>query len=136
MVQSCDGLQFGHGCDAVETTSLLLPATTTAVLQFGHGCDAVETPGLHTFGIWLEYPFNSATAVMPWKLRAAFVAFATVSSFNSATSVMPWKPFVSLNWTGRESVLQFGHGCDAVETRFVGLSLSVRRRIPSIRPRL
>ncbi len=37
-------LQFGHGCDAVETaarSSFWLGVYSP--LQFGHGCDAVET---------------------------------------------------------------------------------------------
>ncbi len=38
-------LQFGHGCDAVETgTPVLKGGDEGTDLQFGHGCDAVETP--------------------------------------------------------------------------------------------
>src|SRR5579883_3097819 len=36
-------LQFGHGCDAVETRQRAQSKSSTARLQFGHGCDAVET---------------------------------------------------------------------------------------------
>ena len=36
-------LQFGHGCDAVETLDTMFYVSFIPVLQFGHGCDAVET---------------------------------------------------------------------------------------------
>ena len=36
-------LQFGHGCDAVETSIAPTDTIGDDVLQFGHGCDAVET---------------------------------------------------------------------------------------------
>ncbi len=38
-------LQFGHGCDAVETSQRATCTATgsTSALQFGLGCDAVET---------------------------------------------------------------------------------------------
>ena len=36
-------LQFGHGCDAVETAKGLRAVVAGFPLQFGHGCDAVET---------------------------------------------------------------------------------------------
>ncbi len=35
-------LQFGHGCDAVEMSTISRPWLTISPLQFGHGCDAVE----------------------------------------------------------------------------------------------
>gem|GEM_PF-6789053 len=41
--RATDELQFGHGCDAVETLSSGKGAASSAALQFGHGCDAVET---------------------------------------------------------------------------------------------
>ncbi len=39
-------LQFGHGCDAVETGPQAVQVNGFEHLQFGHGCDAVETGGL------------------------------------------------------------------------------------------
>ncbi len=36
-------LQFGHGCDAVETGIAMRAYMDWGWLQFGHGCDAVET---------------------------------------------------------------------------------------------
>ena len=36
-------LQFGHGCDAVETLRKCWEGNSSLALQFGHGCDAVET---------------------------------------------------------------------------------------------
>ncbi len=62
-------LQFGHGCDAVETRPTAAARTPCCSLQFGHGCDAVETPQLPRGGEPGAQPFNSATAVMPWKLK-------------------------------------------------------------------
>ena len=85
------GLQFGHGCDAVETrkTSGLLPFSRT--LQFGHGCDAVET--MDTLSMPLKWAgFNSATVVTPWKQVRILNARKGVRCFNSATVVTPWKP--------------------------------------------
>ncbi len=103
-------LQFGHGCDAVETCSTYSSNNNSRILQFGHGCDAVETTA------WPPAP-------------------APPGSFNSATAVMPWKQRW-VNKTGmRASCLQFGHGCDAVETPSPHLA-ELERVEPSIRPRL
>ena len=84
-------LQFGHGCDAVETENPTLETIRALALQFGHGCDAVET-SRSSRPIARRGGFNSATVVTPWKLEAGEIA----------------EP--------RELGLQFGHGCDAVET--------------------
>ena len=37
------GLQFGHGCDTVETADTAAKRSDDVALQFGHGCDTVET---------------------------------------------------------------------------------------------
>ncbi len=60
-------LQFGHGCDAVETTAGAVGVPPSRALQFGHGCDAVETSKRPSAPPPPRGPFNSATAVMPWK---------------------------------------------------------------------
>ena len=36
------GLQFGHGGDAVDDTTMTTTAGAPAMLQFGHGGDAVD----------------------------------------------------------------------------------------------
>ena len=65
-LSQCRSLQFGHGCEAVENAGLGRPNAGVR-LQFGHGGEAVEnTPA----GGW-PFSFNSATAVMPWKIRHA-----------------------------------------------------------------
>ena len=60
-------------------------------LQFGHGCDAVETPGRSGAGID-SAGFNSATVVTPWKQRIQLHEGDVSHRFNSATVVTPWKP--------------------------------------------
>ena len=91
MVRPGKRLQFGHGCDAVETAPDATSAASVPMLQFGHGCDAVETGS----------SVNHATPD---------------ASFNSATVVTPWKPLASIGVKIGDGKLQFGHGCDAVET--------------------
>ena len=61
------------------------------VLQFGHGGDAVENNDKAGLQRRDEMAFNSATAVMPWKMRSAPAHY------------------------GHRHNLQFGHGSDAVE---------------------
>ena len=87
-------------------------------LQFGHGGDAVENSNRRCeINAW-ERTFNSATAVMPWKMRSRpMVNRCTTSSFNSATAVMPWKIEAGQKKFRLTSCLQFGHGGDAVENR-------------------
>ncbi len=60
-------LQFGHGCDAVETLAERWLNAAPPPLQFGHGCDAVETAARTGRTSTRCSTFNSATAVMPWK---------------------------------------------------------------------
>src|SRR5262245_47868272 len=62
-------LQFGHGGDAVETSSTAGRSSPPAAsrLQFGHGGDAVETLATRPLDFHEHKDFNSATAVMPWK---------------------------------------------------------------------
>src|SRR5579883_1017081 len=51
-------LQFGHGCDAVETGLRTVREVIDRIqLQFGHGCDAVETLGL---GVCLRQPVTAS----------------------------------------------------------------------------
>ena len=150
-------LQFGHGGDAVENA--LLPADSVwcvARLQFGHGGDAVENfRDQDCRPQWTHCRFNSATAVMPWKIRmsgcilnavlrfnsaTAVMPWKTsilscsglnlVNSFNSATAVMPWKTAIGRRLSSPFTVdrLQFGHGGDAVEK-------PSGRHCGSIRPR-
>src|SRR5579883_3679119 len=58
-------LQFGHGCDAVETMAGRSREDAAKQLQFGHGCDAVETAGQpRAVARSGRVGFNSATAVM------------------------------------------------------------------------
>ncbi len=85
-------------------------------LQFGHGCDAVETAKRRSWTTRLVWSFNSATAVMPWKPPRRGGGVARLVPFNSATAVMPWKLDELNGHRGPPGTLQFGHGCDAVET--------------------
>ena len=90
--QTCrfEALQFGHGGDAVENLVTEVIARPTQALQFGHGGDAVENNAAGGPKGAPEDAFNSATAVMPWKI---------------------WTPRPIV----RAPALQFGHGGDAVE---------------------
>ena len=126
-------LQFGHGCDAVETCRARDRRMPLMQLQFGHGCDAVETSWNLSLGLRLA-GFNSATVVTPWKRR----------SWHRSRSPRRWLQFghgcdavetshrVSLY--SSSATLQFGHGCDAVETG--QQPIDEDRRGASIRPRL
>jgi len=109
-------LQFGHGGDAVETRRLVNQFPCVSKLQFGHGGDAVETDELHENIDPLDFGFNSATAVMPWRPVRARHGGVPVWRFNSATAVMPWRPVLASLVLNGSSSLQFGHGGDAVET--------------------
>ncbi len=128
------GLQFGHGCDAVETNFDLDESAYPRVLQFGHGCDAVETwvPTTAAFGRCALQFGHGCDAVETARPRPAA---ASGPSFNSATAVMPWKRVWPATRSTSRRPLQFGHGCDAVETRQPHAARP-RRRPPSIRPRL
>ncbi len=46
---------------------MLRPQVQARYLQFGHGCDAVETRTGPARSAGTGPAFNSATAVMPWK---------------------------------------------------------------------
>ena len=86
-------LQFGHGCDAVETNGVLCFEEEEHRLQFGHGCDAVETGSVRHE--WRGFRcFNSATVVTPWKRGRRCEGGGFTACFNSATVVTPWKPSV------------------------------------------
>ena len=61
------------------------------VLQFGHGCDAVETTFAGHAPEASEVRFNSATVVTPWKRRRRHSHRRGIGGFNSATVVTPWK---------------------------------------------
>ena len=87
----CRSLQFGHGGDAVENAPTTPAAAKPGNLQFGHGGDAVENASRPRCAFRRRKRFNSATAVMPWKITSRSVKWRTASSFNSATAVMPWK---------------------------------------------
>ena len=83
-------LQFGHGCDAVESLIKDIATGKNLVLQFGHGCDAVERAEALAERK-LKGGFNSATVVTPWKDGPEGDARRAAPRFNSATVVTPWK---------------------------------------------
>ena len=78
-------LQFGHGFDAVETKPILACIKLQCELQFGHGFDAVETRTAFRSSALRSACFNSATALMPWKLESAHDAHAVAA----AASIRP-----------------------------------------------
>ena len=84
-------LQFGHGGEAVENSSISSPPPFAFWLQFGHGGEAVENAMGRVRRIGQKHSFNSATAVRPWK-----------------TPRMKRRKCPKV-W------LQFGHGGEAVE---------------------
>ena len=55
--------------------------------------------------------------------------------FNSATVVTPWKLYFPSWWRYNRPELQFGHGCDAVETVTDAIA-GIGTMVASIRPRL
>jgi len=104
------------------------------LLQFGHGGEAVETWTWSSAQTALA-DFNSATAVKPWRPSGPCGRRFAGVDFNSATAVKPWRRPLQLPPPPPVSVLQFGHGGEAVETR---RSICPNRRPPvvtSIRPR-
>ena len=86
-------LQFGHGCDAVETAKVRTKVAEVYALQFGHGCDAVET---RLSGLSEEHgkalQFGHGCDAVETSIRRATTTRETC--FNSATVVTPWKPFI------------------------------------------
>ena len=87
-------------------------------LQFGHGCGAVEIQGTQSF-IGIE---RDASIRPRLRSRGDIATQARLTnacwSFNSATAAEPWRCFASaaaINFGC--SLLQFGHGCGAVEIR-------------------
>ena len=79
----------------------------TGPLQFGHGCDAVETfESLASLA--LDARFNSATVVTPWKQRVAGARPRGNQRFNSATVVTPWKHrhADAMRWIIREASIR------------------------------
>ena len=132
-------LQFGHGCDAVES-GVSPPASSGGA---GFNSATVVTPwkgdGQHhaipqprcfnsatvvtpwkgiasPHSISCMSGFNSATVVTPWKGRHVRGPGHTRGCFNSATVVTPWKDYVVCSGVRQDIPLQFGHGCDAVES--------------------
>ena len=108
-------LQFGHGCDAVESSCRALPVredcgfnSATVVTPWKVQC--LEHGHLGVRG------FNSATVVTPWKGRDSLGHGDRIGSFNSATVVTPWKASGRTTSGCGRRWLQFGHGCDAVES--------------------
>ena len=79
--------------------------------------------------------FNSATAAEPWRL-GRFLCSKHRDCFNSATAAEPWRfpATMAIRWI--MIVLQFGHGCGAVEITNRPGRIFKRSGVASIRPRL
>jgi len=61
------------------------------MLQFGHGVEAVETSSSFV-DAHKAHCFNSATALKPWKRVSTPAERWRDRGFNSATALKPWKP--------------------------------------------
>ena len=79
-------------------------------LQFGHGTEAVETELDLTTAVARCVGFNSATAHRPWKPAATRRGPDAQQCFNSATAQRPWKRMFACRMASLTSLLQFGHG--------------------------
>ena len=116
------------------------PAVAEAVkLQWGHGDEAVEEPpsprirwraqrgfnGATAMKPWKSavlprtrpggVSFNGATAMKPWKRRSRSRLPTEPRCFNGATAMKPWKSQKSQLLQAASSMLQWGHGDEAVE---------------------
>ena len=99
----------------METQPVFPPVHVALRLQFGHGCDAVETAGSATFPEpWIS--FNSATVVTPWKPRRSTSSVRRRQGLQFGHGCDAVETAVVVTIAPGYFVLQFGHGCDAVET--------------------
>jgi len=60
--------------------------------------------------------FNGATALRPWRLGAAAHHSWSHERFNGATALRPWRRSRNKAPARVGSMLQWGHGSEAVET--------------------
>ncbi len=128
-------LQFGHGCDAVETAVAPKPAIDPNGLQFGHGCDAVETRDVTCGSPHGRYGLqfgHGCDAVETSLFEDTWYQWTKLQFGHGCDAVETNR---SVRWEVALGQLQFGHGCDAVETLIFD-TLHPELFKASIRPRL
>ena len=112
------GLQWGHGAGAVE--DVRAPRSGSRHARRFNGATALgpwKTRAAAPAEARDAAGFNGATALGPWKTRLpAAMSRHRLASFNGATALGPWKTSSSAGTSERtRSSLQWGHGAGAVE---------------------
>src|SRR4051794_29621413 len=84
-------------------------------LQWGHGSEAVDDAAQGAAGDGGQSRFNGATARKPWMTPRGTSISHRRRSFNGATARKPWMTRRAITSRSSVSALQWGHGSEAVD---------------------